>query len=79
MNDLFGLASTVSGNAGYGKALFLQEYSINIVKKSMMTEALDAKRMLAMMPDQAGIAAVVRPQPGDVPAIPKGQYIDVYA
>lgn len=79
MNDLFGLASTVSGNVGYGKALFLQEYSINIVKKSMMTEALDAKRMLAMAPDQAAIAAAARPQPGDVPAVPKGQYIDVYA
>ena len=50
MDDMFGLASTVSGSAGYGKALFLQEYSINIAKKSMMTEALDAKRMLAMMP-----------------------------
>ena len=50
MNDLFGLASTVSTSGGYGKALFLQEYSINIAKKSMMTEALDAKRMLAMMP-----------------------------
>ena len=50
MNDLFGLASSVSGNAGYGKALFLQEYSISIAKKSMMTEVLDAKRMLEMAP-----------------------------
>ena len=79
MNDLFGLASSVSGNVGYGKALFLQEYSVNIAKKSMMTEVLDAKRMLAMAPDQAGIAAAARPQPGDTPAIPKGRYIDVYA
>ena len=79
MDDLFGLAGAVSGNAGYGKALFLQEYSINIAKKSMTTEALDAKRMLAMAPDQAGLAAAARPQPGDVPAVPKGQYIDVYA
>ena len=50
MNDLFGLGSTVSTSGGYGKALFMQEYSINIAKKSMMTEVLDAKRMLKMAP-----------------------------
>ena len=50
MDDLFGLASTVSTGSGYGKALFLQEYSINIAKKSLTTEVLDAKRMLEMAP-----------------------------
>ena len=69
MNDLFGLASTVSGNVGYGKALFLQEYSINIVKKSMASEVLDVKRMLAMAPDQGQLAA----------ATGKGQYLNVTA
>ena len=50
MNDLFGLGSTVSTSGGLGKALFMQEYSINIAKKSMMTEVSDAKRMLQMAP-----------------------------
>ena len=66
MSDMLGLGGSVSFG---GKALFLQEYSISIAKKAMTSEVLDAKRMLAMAPDQGQMAAVAS----------KGKYIDVYA
>ena len=66
MSDVFGLGGAVSFG---GKALFLQEYSISVAKKAMTSEVLDAKRMLAMAPNQGQIAA----------AASKGKYIDVYA
>ena len=66
MSDVFGLGGAVSFG---GKALFLQEYSINVAKKAMTSEVLDVKRVLAMAPDQSQLAA----------ATGKGQYLNVTA
>ena len=66
MSDVFGLGGAVSFG---GRALFLQECSISVAKKAMASEVLDAKRMLAMAPDQSQLAAVTG----------KGQYLNVTA
>ena len=56
----------------------MMQYSMTMAKKAMDTETASAARMLEMLPD--GNAFSVRgPQPGDVPAVAKGEFVDVYA
>lgn len=49
----------------------MMQYSVSVTKKVMDNEVQSAEKLLEMIPQQ--------PQPGSTPAIPKGQYIDVYA
>ncbi len=55
----------------------MMQYSMNIAKKAMNIEAQSAAQMLDMLPQQP--FQVRGPQPGDVPAIPKGSFFDAYA
>ena len=51
---------------------FSQEYSLAIAKEVMdTTEALQMNEINEMLPQV--------PNSGDIPAIPKGEFIDVYA
>ena len=54
------------------------QYSTNIMKKAMNTEAQSVANLLNMLPQQQSFR-VRGPQPGDVPAIPKGNFFDIYA
>jgi hypothetical protein len=52
-------------------------YSVKVAKKAMDVEAQSAAQILDMLPEQQ--FRVRGPQPGDVPAIPKGDFFDTYA
>ena len=49
------------------------QYSMSVAKEVMNNEEQSASKLLEMLPPVRG------PQPGDVPAIMKGNYVDVYA
>ena len=53
-------------------------YSMNVTKKAMDTVAQDAANLLNMLPSQQSFR-VRGPQPGSVPAVPKGKFFDTYA
>ena len=59
-------------------SLSLMQYSTGIMKKAMNTEAESVANLLNMLPQQQSFQ-VRGPQPGSVPAISKGNFIDVYA
>ena len=54
------------------------QYSLNVTKKAMDTVAQTAANLLDMLPPQQSFQ-VRGPQPGSVPAIRKGSFVDVYA
>ena len=56
----------------------LTQYSAAITKKAMDAEAQSAENLLAMLPQQQAFQAR-GPQPGDTPAILKGNFFDTYA
>lgn len=51
----------------------MMQYSTSVAKMAMNNEVQSAAKLLDMLPQVRG------PQPGDTPAIPKGNYVDVYA
>ena len=59
-------------------SLQMMQYSTGIMKKAMNDEAQSVANLLNMLPQQQSFQ-VRGPQPGDVPAIPMGNFIDVYA
>ena len=59
-------------------AVLGMQYSTNIMKKAMNTEAQSVANLLNMLPQQQSFR-VRGPQPGDVPAVPKGNFLDTYA
>ena len=59
-------------------SLSMMQYSTSIMKKAMNTEAQSVANLLNMLPQQQSFQ-VRGPQPGDVPAISKGDFVDVYA
>ena len=60
-------------------AVLGMQYSTNIMKKAMNTEAQSVANMINNMMPQQQSFRVRGPQPGDVPAVPKGNFLDVYA
>ena len=56
----------------------MMQYSMAIAKKAMDAEAQSAAALLNMLPQQQSFQ-VRGPQPGSVPAIRKGSFVDVYA
>ena len=54
------------------------QYSLRMAKKAMDTEAQSAANLLNMLPSQQSFQ-VRGPQPGSVPAVPKGKFFDTYA
>ena len=54
------------------------QYSLRMVRKAMDTEVESAANLLNMLPSQQSFR-VRGPQPGSVPAVPKGKYFDTYA
>ena len=66
------LASLSIASAGQ-----LSQYSATIAKKAMDAETQSAESLLAMLPQQ--MFQTRGPQPGDVPAIQKGNVFDIYA
>ena len=56
----------------------MMQYSTRVLKKAMDAEAQSAANLLNMLPQQQSFQ-VRGPQPGDVPAISKGSFFDIYA
>ena len=56
----------------------MAQYGTRILKKAMDAEAQSAANLLNMLPQQQSFQ-VRGPQPGDVPAVSKGNFLDVYA
>lgn len=61
--------------ASSGQAM---QYSMSIAKKAMDAEAQSAANLLDMLPQQQSFQ-VRGPQPGDIPAVAKGNFFDTYA
>lgn len=72
--DMMDVALGSSSLASSGQAM---QYSMRIAKKAMDVEAQSAANLLDMLPQQS--FQVRGPQPGDVPAVQKGSFLDVYA
>lgn len=66
------------GNLQMASSAQMAQYSMSIAKKAMYDEAQSAIDLLNMLPQQQSFQ-VRGPQPGDVPAIPKGSFFDAYA
>lgn len=56
----------------------MMQYGTRVLKKAMDAEAQSAANLLNMLPQQQSFQ-VRGPQPGDVPAVSKGSFLDVYA
>ena len=56
----------------------MMQYSMRVLRNTMDAEAQSAANLLNMLPQQQSFQ-VRGPQPGDVPAIAKGTFLDVYA
>ena len=67
------LGSTQLASSG-----LMMQYSMRVMKKAMDTETQSAANLLNMLPQQQSFQ-VRGPQPGSVPAIPKGNFFDTYA
>ena len=55
----------------------MAQYSMRLARKAMDNETQSAAQLLDMLPQQSFQPR--GPQPGDVPAIPKGNLLDTYA
>ncbi len=55
----------------------MAQYSMRLARKAMDNETQSAAQLLDMLPQQSFQPR--GPQPGDVPAIPKGNFLDTYA
>lgn len=55
----------------------MAQYSMTIARKAMDAETQSAANLLEMLPQQ-GVQAR-GPQPGDVPAVMRGNFFDTYA
>lgn len=66
------------GSISLASAGQMSQYSMSIAKKAMDAEAQSAENLLAMLPQQPAFQAR-GPQPGDTPAILKGNFFDTYA
>ena len=62
--------------ADAGVLKFQQYYSLSTAKMAMRDSIRDTAGMLQLLPDQQRIAGH---NSGDIPAIPKGSFFDVYA
>ena len=56
----------------------MSQYSAAITKQAMNAEAQSAANLLEMLPQQQALQ-VRGPQPGDIPAVMKGSFLDIYA
>ena len=56
----------------------MSQYGTRVLKKAMDAEAQSVANLLNMLPQQQSLQ-VRGPQPGTVPAVSRGNYIDVYA
>lgn len=56
---------------------FQQYYNLSTTKMAMRDSIRDTAGLLQMLPDRQQCAG--RPNSGDVPAIRKGSFVDVYA
>ena len=56
----------------------MSQYGTRVLKKAMDAEAQSAANLLNMLPQQQSFQ-VRGPQPGSVPAVSKGRFLDVYA
>lgn len=72
------MMSAALGSLSIASAGQLSQYSATIAKKAMDAETQSAESLLAMLPQQQ-MFQTRGPQPGDVPAIQKGNVFDVYA
>lgn len=72
------MMDTALGSVELASSGRMAQYSMNIAKKAMNAEAQSAAGLLEMLPQQQSFQ-VRGPQPGDVPAIPKGSFFDTYA
>lgn len=73
--DMMDAALSSLSLASSGQAM---QYSMSIAKKAMDTEAQSAANLLDMLPQQQSFQ-VRGPQPGDTPAVMKGNFFDTYA
>ena len=72
------MMDTALGSVQLASSSGMMQYSMRVLKKAMDSEAQSAASLLNMLPQQQAFQ-VRGPRPGDVPAISKGSYIDVYA
>lgn len=72
------MMSAALGSLSIASAGQLSQYSATIAKKAMDAETQSAESLLAMLPQQQ-MFQMRGPQPGDVPAIQKGNVFDIYA
>ncbi len=73
--DLMDAALGSMSLASSGQAM---QYSMRIAKKALDAETQSAANLLDMLPQQQSFQ-VRGPQPGDIPAVQKGSFLDVYA
>lgn len=71
------LMDAALGSLSLASADQLTQYSATLTKKAMDEETESAAKMLEMLPQQQ--FHVRGPQPGDTPAILKGNFFDTYA
>ena len=59
---------------------FRMMYGINVAKKALTSNIVTSKKMLEMLPDnkQMSQSTFRGHNTGDIPAIKKGRYLDVY-
>lgn len=68
---------------GIGSMLFTEVWNMSLARRTMDGELQAAARLLELLPEDpagaGGNAAAASGISGSVPAVPKGEYIDVYA
>ncbi len=72
------LMDAAMGSMSIASSGQMMQYSMRLAKAAMDTEAQSAANLLDMLPQQPSFQ-VRGPQPGDVPAVAKGSFIDTYA
>ena len=71
------MTDAAMGGPGMASQAVMLRYSVSIARKAMDAELQSAARLLEMLPEQP--LRVSGPQPGDVPLISRGSFLDVYA
>ncbi len=72
------MMDTALGSLSLASSAQAMQYSMSIARKAMDAETQSAANLLNMLPQQQSFQTR-GPQPGDVPAISKGNYFDTYA
>ncbi len=65
------------GSMSLASSAQAMQYSVSIARKAMDAETQSAANLLNMLPQQPFQPR--GPQPGDVPSISKGNFLDTYA